>query len=372
MKKVGIGVILFLLMLFGFLSYRWIKHRMEYAITDAVFVRADTMSNVSFEVSGKVVEVYKDMGDRVKKGELLARLEPEDYRLHLESLQMKLNSLLAQKEALELQLKRSKAQIDLGVGMVGDTLRELKAKEDALIRQVQELEVQIQQIERDRQRAENLFKEGLIPKQRFEQIDTTYKSLQLRKKALEDSLRELRAVYSRTQREYEKTELERIKAQELSKQIEALEKDIGALETQIQQAKLNLERTELRSPIDGIVAKRFISVGDMVRVGQPAFSLIDPESFYVEALLEETKLRGVKPGSKAYVMLDAYKGVVFEGVVEEISTDSAATVDLLTRDVSAGEFTKVVQRIPVKIRITKGDKSLLRVGMGGKVEIRRE
>ncbi len=372
MKKVGVVVIVFLLTLFGFLSYKWVKHRIEYAVTDAVFVKADIMSNVAFEISGRVVEVYKDMGDKVKKGEVLARVEPEDYRLNLENLQIRLSSLLAQKESLELQLKRSKGQIELGVSISGDTLKELKAKEDALTKQIQELEVQLQQTERDRQRMENLFKEGLIPKQRFEQIDTAYKSLHLRKKALEDSLREIRTVYSKAQREYERSELERIRTQELSKQVKALEEDIKALKTQIQQAQLNLERTELRSPVDGVVAKRFISVGDMVRAGQPAFSIIDQNSLYVEALLEETKLRGVKPGSKAYVMLDAYKGVVFEGVVEEISPASAATFALVPRDVSAGEFTKVVQRIPVKIRITKGDKSLLRVGMGGKVEIRRE
>jgi membrane fusion protein (multidrug efflux system) len=91
----------------------------------------------------------------------------------------------------------------------------------------------------------------------------------------------------------------------------------------------------------------------------------------VEVLLEESKLKGVQKGCKAYVRLDAYPNKVFEGVVEEISPASAATFALVPRDVSAGEFTKVVQRIPVKIRLTKGDMSLLRVGMGGEVEIRR-
>ena len=92
----------------------------------------------------------------------------------------------------------------------------------------------------------------------------------------------------------------------------------------------------------------------------------------MEVLLEETKLKGVRKGSKAYVRLDAYQGLVLEGEVEEISPASAATFALAPRDVSAGEFTKVVQRIPVKIKLKTEDKKLLRVGMGGRVEIKRQ
>ncbi|MFN3263833.1 MAG: HlyD family efflux transporter periplasmic adaptor subunit, partial [Aquificaceae bacterium] len=241
-----------------------------------------------------------------------------------------------------------------------------------LRKQIQEMDVQLEQAKRDRDRLENLLKEGLIPKQKFEQADTSYRSLLMRKKALEDHLKELRAVYSKAQGEFERAQLDRLRVQELKKQVSSLEEEIKALRAQIQKAQLDLQRTELRSPVDGVVAKRFISVGDMVRPGQPAFSLVDDSSLFAEALLEETKLRGIKQGSKAYIRLDAYKGVVFEGVVEEISPASAATFALVPRDISAGEFTKVVQRIPVKIKITKGDMSLLRVGMGGRVEIRRE
>ncbi len=372
MKRLGIVLILLLLLVFGFLSYRWIRHRMEYAITDAVFVKADRMSNIAFEVSGRVLEVHKDMGDRVRKGEILARVEPEDYKLQLEAMQSKLSSLIAQKQALELQLKRSEGQVELAIGVSKDTLYEIKAKEQALIRQIEELEVQLEQAKRDRDRMENLLRQALIPRQRFEQADTAYKSLSLKKGALESQLKELQAVYSKAFGEYKRMELERIKPQELRSQVLALESEIRALEAQVQKAKLDLERTELRSPVDGIVAKRFISAGDLVKAGQPAFSIIDQSSLYVEALLEETRLRGIRRGSKAYIRLDAYKDVVLEGVVEEISPASAATFALVPRDVSAGEFTKVVQRIPVKVRITSGDTSLLRVGMGGRVEIKRE
>ncbi|MDW8294508.1 MAG: efflux RND transporter periplasmic adaptor subunit [Aquificaceae bacterium] len=372
MKRLGAGILLLLLLTFGFLSYRWIKHRRDYAITDAVFIRSERMVSLSFEVGGKVEEVYKDMGDYVKEGEPLAKIGVEDYRLNLEAQKSKLASLIAQREGLRLQIDRLERQLDLRVGMSQDSLKEISAREEALTKQIKEMALQVEQTKRERDRLENLFKEGLIPKQRLEQVETLYRSQLLKKEALESSLMEIKSLYSRMQKELRASELERMKVQELKEQLRAVEEEIKALRFQEERAELDLKRTELLSPVRGVVAKRFVSPGDTVRPGQPAFSLIEEGSYYAEALLEETKLRGIKKGSKAYLRLDAYPELVFEGVVEEISPASASTFALVPRDVSAGEFTKVVQRIPVKIRIDRGELRLLRVGMGGRVEIKRE
>ncbi len=91
----------------------------------------------------------------------------------------------------------------------------------------------------------------------------------------------------------------------------------------------------------------------------------------MEALLEEDKLKGVKVGNKVIFRPDAFKNAEFVGKVIEISPASAATFALVPRDVSAGEFTKVVQRIPVKIELIEGPIELLRVGIGGSVKIER-
>lgn len=372
MKRLGAGILLLLLLTFGFFSYRWIKHRRDYAITDAVFIRSERMVSLSFEVGGKVKEVYRDMGDYVKKGEPLARIEAEDYRLNLEAHKSKLASLMAQREGLRLQIERLEKQLDLKVGMSQDSLKEISAREEALAKQVEDMALQVEQTKRERDRLENLFREGLLPRQRLEQVDTLYRSQLLKKKALEESMAEIKSLYSRMQKELKVSEVERRKVQEMKEQLRAVEEEIKALRSQVEKAELDLKRTELLSPVTGVVAKRFVSPGDTVRPGQPAFSLIEEGSYYAEALLEETKLRGIRKGSKAYLRLDAYPELVFEGVVEEISPASAGTFALVPRDVSAGEFTKVVQRIPVKIRIDRGEVSLLRVGMGGRVEIKRE
>ncbi|MFN3870481.1 MAG: HlyD family efflux transporter periplasmic adaptor subunit [Aquificaceae bacterium] len=372
MKRLGVALIFILLFIFSFLSFRWIKHRMDYAISDAVFVKSDSMANLAFQVNGKVVEVYKDMGDRVKEGEPLAKLEDEDYKLMVKALEDRIKAIQEDAQALRVQREKLSKQLDYRVDALGDSIMELRERQRAMESQKQELKIQLQQVERDRERLKRLLEEGLIPKQRYEEIDTQYKSLLARLQSMEASIKEVNIAVLRAQKEYGIAKAEKLSLLELDRKIEAMEKQREELFSQLEKAKLDLERTSLYSPFDGLVAKRFVSVGDIVKAGQPAFSVIKDSSMYVEVLLEETKLRGVKVGSKAYIKLDAYPKKVFEGVVEEISPASAATFALVPRDVSAGEFTKVVQRIPVKIRITKGDISLLRVGMGGRVEIKRE
>jgi membrane fusion protein (multidrug efflux system) len=110
----------------------------------------------------------------------------------------------------------------------------------------------------------------------------------------------------------------------------------------------------------------------VVNPGMPVYALIDPKDIYILVLLEETKLKGVEVGCPAYIKIDAYPHMKYKGVVKEILPASAAKFALVPRDISAGEFTKVVQRMQVKVKITEGDTSKLVVGMGGEIEIKRK
>ncbi len=372
-RYVGLSLIGLITLVFLIYAVKWIKHRMDYAVSDAVFVKAEEMATLSFQVGGKVVEIYKDMGDWVEKGEVLARIEPEDYQLQVEMINAKINSLKAQKEALQVQLSRVSKEVRLNLENSTLTSREILKKEEALRAQMDELEIQIELLKKDRERLKELLNKGLIPKRRYEEVDTNYLALLERKKAIQKNIEELRLAYERSLVGVSMAKASLSKIEELEKQIGVLEEEIMALEKQKESALRNLKHTNLEAPFSGYLAKRFINVGDVVRAGQPAFSLINPETLYVEVLLEETKLKGIKKGSKAYVRFDSYPNKVFEGEVQEISPASAATFALAPRDISAGEFTKVVQRIPVKIKLKETEaKNLLRVGMGGRVEIKRE
>ncbi|MCS7284253.1 MAG: HlyD family secretion protein [Hydrogenobacter thermophilus] len=371
-RKVGLTIVISLMIVFSVIAFRWIKHRMEYAVTDAVFVKADQLSNVGFQkVSGRVIKLYKDLGDEVKKSEVIAEIDPTDYQLNLQNIRAKIESLEAQKEQLLTQLTRVSQELSVNYSMSDISAKEVKKREQALEKQLSQVQAQLELAQKDRERYKNLLERGVIPRRTFEEADTRYKVLKDQEESLLKSLEELRLSYKKSLENVSLSRIAFLKQKELKAQVEALEKEIESLKKQEELAQNYLSNTKLTAPFDGVVAKRYVSVGDVVSPGSPVYAIVKPDSMYVEVLLEESKLRGVQKGCKAYVRLDAYPNKVFEGVVEEISPASAATFALVPRDISAGEFTKVVQRIPVKIRIIKGDTSLLRVGMGGEVEIKR-
>lgn len=371
-RKVGLTIVISLMIVFSVIAFRWIKHRMEYAVTDAVFVKADQLSNVGFQkVSGRVIKLYKDLGDEVKKSEVIAEIDPTDYQLNLQNIRAKIESLEAQKEQLLTQLTRVSQELSVNYSMSDISAKEVKKREQALEKQLSQVQAQLELAQKDRERYKNLLERGVIPRRTFEEADTRYKVLKDQEESLLKSLEELRLSYKKSLENVSLSRIAFLKQKELKAQVEALEKEIESLKKQEELAQNYLSNTKLTAPFDGVVAKRYVSVGDVVSPGSPVYAIVKPDSMYVEVLLEESKLRGVQKGCKAYVRLDAYPNKVFEGVVEEISPASAATFALVPRDISAGEFTKVVQRIPVKIRIIKGDASLLRVGMGGEVEIKR-
>ncbi|WP_343123071.1 HlyD family efflux transporter periplasmic adaptor subunit [Persephonella sp. KM09-Lau-8] len=158
----------------------------------------------------------------------------------------------------------------------------------------------------------------------------------------------------------------------MKKNIESLQNKILALQQQKKDLENLISYTKLVSPYNGKIAKKFVSEGEVVPAGRPIYAIVPDNSLYILVLLEETKLEGIKIGSKAIIHIDAYPDKEYEGEVFEINPATAAKFALVPRDVTAGEFTKVAQRIPVKIKITKGDISVLKVGLGGEVEIKRE
>lgn len=371
-QKLGILLLIALIFVFSLFAFRWIKHRMEYAITDAVFVKAEELTNLGFMVSGRVIGMYKMSGDTVKKGELLALIDPEDYRLKLQEIENRIESLKAQKQMLEVQRNRLGGELGSSLGASEYSLKGVRQKVEALKYQLSQVETNLEQARKDLERYENLYRHGLVPARTLEEYQTRYKVLKDQKESILRDIRSLEQEEGRALEGVYASKSKLLQLKELSYQIESLDKEIASLEKQRDLLKRQLEYTELRSPFDGFVAKKYVSVGDVVQAGKPVYALVNPKSMYVEVLLEETKLKGVKVGNKAYVKLDAYPNITFVGVVEAISPASAATFALVPRDVSAGEFTKVVQRIPVKIRIVEGPVELLRVGMGGEVEIERK
>ena len=372
-NKIGIIVVLVLIAVFAVIAFKWIKHRMEYAITDAVFVETDNLSNISFKrVSGKIIKFYKKEGDKVKKGEILAQIDPKDYVLQLEKIKKEINSLKFKKKALEEKKDRINKQIDKNIQIVKISLKENEKLQDSLLSQIKGINSRLSQLKKDKERFSNLVKKDLAPKRKLEEIETNIDVLSSQKEALLAKLEQLKLQKQSLNEKVKLTKIKKLQIKEIESEISSLSSKINSLRKSKEDIENLIEYTKLRAPFDGVIAKRFKSVGEIVSSGVPVFAIYPLNDVYIKVLLEETKLKGVKIGNKAIIRIDAYPNEYFEGIVYEISPAAASKFALVPRDITAGEFTKVAQRIPVKIKITRGKIELLKVGMGGEVEIEKK
>ncbi len=135
----------------------------------------------------------------------------------------------------------------------------------------------------------------------------------------------------------------RAKAQELENQWDSLR-------AQIQQSELNLQYTFLRAPEDGTVGKKSVETGMVVAPGEPLMAFVDAATPWVDANFKETQLRRIKPGQKARVEIDSIGGREFEAVVDSIAPGTGSTFALIPPENATGNFTKIVQRVPVRLR----------------------
>ena len=146
-----------------------------------------------------------------------------------------------------------------------------------------------------------------------------------------------------------------------------------AATARVDQAKLNLEYTQLIAPSDGIIARKSVEIGQLAAPGVPLVGFVGNDSRWVTANLKETEISHVKPGQSVSITVDAIPGRTYTGKVESLSAATGATFSLLPPDNATGNFTKVVQRIPVKIALeglNQEDMSKLHAGLSALVKIK--
>lgn len=276
-KSLVVGAVVIALSAVGYLVYE----SLVFVSSDNATIQAHTLL-LAARVGGVIDAVEVDENQKVKKGEVLARVDQREYT------------------AAQLQ-----ADAELGG-----------------------VQARLKDAEVNFRRAESLIASNAISKQQFD--------------AAEASFRELK-------------------------------KKAAAVKARLDEANLNLAYTEIRAPADGVVAKRSVEAGQVVSVGQPLFGFVESTSRWVIANLKETELRGVKRGRPATVTVDALSNKKFFGEVESISPATGATFSLLPPDNATGNFTKVVQRVPVRIRLlnlTPEDIDSLQAGLSAEVKVK--
>jgi membrane fusion protein (multidrug efflux system) len=156
---------------------------------------------------------------------------------------------------------------------------------------------------------------------------------------------------------------------EVELQVAVKAESLKEARTALKTAEDNLRYTQVRAPFPGVIVKRYRHLGDFASPGVAILSMYNPDLTYVTANLEETRLRGVAPGNPVELQIDAF-AEPFRGRVVWIDKSTGAQFALMPRNVVSGEFTKVVQRLPVRIQIEKDDRwPLLRAGLSVRVVI---
>jgi membrane fusion protein (multidrug efflux system) len=146
---------------------------------------------------------------------------------------------------------------------------------------------------------------------------------------------------------------------------------VEAARAQLATAELNLERTMIRAPIDGVVGDRQVQVGQLVRTGTPLMSVVPLQSVYVVANFKETQIERFRAGQPVSIRPDVAHGLRLRGVVDSIAPASGSEFSIIPTDTATGNFTKIVQRVPVRIRIAPGQEGaeLLRPGLSATVTV---
>jgi membrane fusion protein (multidrug efflux system) len=351
----------------------YIHFRLRYAVSDAVFIKTDSLATLGFDrVSGRILKMEKKEGDPVQKDEIIARIDDVPYRLEAKRLESEILATHKKQEEQKLLLTRLQKETALNIKIAAARVDQLKKQKKAMNAKAASIQALIDQLARDRKRFETLYKAKVVAKQKAEDISTQLSVQGAEKKAVIENATAIEASINSARLDVLLAEAKQTQIEEVRQSIQALSESIKGLSAALDNEKRNIAACSLRSSIDGRVAKQYVSPGDIVSPTSAIYAVLDPKSLYVVALLEENKLKGVTPGDTVNITVDAYPNQKYKGVVRQVLPASAATFALAPRDISAGEFTKVAQRIPIRIDITQGDISVLQVGLSGEVEIRRE
>lgn len=199
------------------------------------------------------------------------------------------------------------------------------------------------------------------------QVKGDLASLEARRSDAEKSLRRISSLYQSGAVSQQQYDTSTAAAQDVRSKYDALS-------AQVSQAQLNLENTKVKAPSDGYIAKKSVEPGQLASAGVPLIGFVSSESRWVTANFKETDIEDIKVGNAAFIDVDALSKSDLKGTVESISSATGSTFTLLPPDNATGNFTKVVQRVPVKIKIdglTDKDIEMLRAGLSATVKVRK-
>jgi membrane fusion protein (multidrug efflux system) len=403
---VGFGIL-------GWAGWAWYRAGTR-VTTDDAYVEG-TISPVSAKVAGHIVEQLVRDNQAVKANDILLRVDPRDYEAKRDQaraavavaeanvqaaraeLPLARETTRSQVEEVRAALEGTRVGVRSSESAVDEARARLEARRAAAAASRAEVvaaESAQRKARRDLERVQVLMKNDYVSRREhddamaaLESADAALEAARRRQTSLEKEVQQTEAeVASRVlateqarQRVAEaRGTLARAEGQQgqvsvKSAELARAEAELRAAQADLAVAELNLEHCVVRAPIDGVVAKRSVEVGQIVQPGQPLLALVPLDDVWVVANFKETQLTRIRPGQPAEVRVDSFPGVVFTGTVNSISAGTGSRFSLLPPENATGNWVKVVQRVPVKILLDPkgvGNPQPLRAGMSAVVTVR--
>jgi len=315
---------------------------------------ASDMITVGAQEGGLVTDLTVATGDSIGRGEVLVRLDPRALSQQIAEVQAGIEQLESQKAGIA-------AEIDLETGRIGAAERTARARIAVTRARLKSAEALLAQAAQERQRNEDLLKRRVVSAQKLDDARAVEADLTARVAESQAAIVEAEAALQQARAETNRPRV-------LQQRLATLDAEQRAMTARREQLETRLADRDVPSMIDGIVDQTFIEIGEYVRPGQRLLMVHNPANVWVSANVKETELGRFSPGSRATVTVDAYPGRAFTGTVTWVAPAASSQFALLPNPNPSGNFTKVTQRVPVRIDL-EGDRSGLRPGMMVEVAI---
>ncbi len=302
--------------------------------TDNAYVQGE-ITRISSQLGARIEEVLVQDNQHVEKGQLLVKLEAADFELALE----RARAALATREA---ELAQAKSRLQQQSSLIAASQADVAAGQATLNR-----------AEIDLSRAQTLRKPGFVSEERVTTLSA-------------DS----RVARSQLAKAQADLDAQRQQIDALNADIQRLQAQITTAKAEIQQAELNLRRTEIHAPIAGTVGQRSSRVGQVVQAGAYLMSIVPSDDIWVQANFKETQIGKMHPGQTAELIFDSYPDTPIQARIDSVFAASGAQFSLLPPDNATGNFTKVVQRIPVKLTFAPDSPLAGKIRPGMSVEVK--
>ncbi len=328
---------------------------------------------ISARVSGTVVKVLHDDNEIVQAGALLVELDPSDNQVALDRARADLANAEANSTGANVNIPMttttSSGQLVAADENVKVTAREVESAKA----KVQEAQANYTKVSADLKRMEQLIAKDEISHQQYDASVAANNSARANLDAALSNVAsaQSREAQARAQADAAHTVPEQIKM--MRSRAGAATADVQKFQSAVAQAELNLKYTKIYAPVTGVLSKRNVEPGQVVQAGQPLFSLVNLDDIWCTANFKENQLRNMHPGQRAKIYVDAY-GRDYPGTVESIGGATGSRFSILPPENATGNYVKVVQRLPVRIRLDKGQDPdhLLRPGMSAEPTVYRK